>query len=66
MIRAEFEVVVLVGDIPDQGLTKGQIGTIVDIYTTPSLSYEVEFCDKQGRTVALLALDPEQLDDYIP
>ena len=66
MIRAEFEVVSLVGDIPDEGLTKGQIGTIVDIYTSPSLAYEVEFCDKQGRTVALLALDPEQLDDYIP
>lgn len=66
MIRAEFEVVVLVVDIPDEGLTKGQIGTIVDIYTSPSLAYEVEFCDKQGRTVALLALEPEQLDDYIP
>jgi hypothetical protein len=61
MIFSPYDVVVLVNDMPDKGLTKGMIGTVVHVYSTPSLAYEVEFCDQQGRTIVSLALVPEQL-----
>lgn len=56
-----FDVVVLVQDVPEDGLVAGMIGAIVDIYTEPTEAYEVEFCDPEGRTLALLALLPEQI-----
>ncbi|MCR9003592.1 DUF4926 domain-containing protein [Rahnella perminowiae] len=61
MIPSPYDVVVLVKNMPDKGLTKGMIGTVVDVYSTPSLAYEVEFCDQQGRTIVSLALAPERL-----
>ncbi|HKM97213.1 MAG TPA: DUF4926 domain-containing protein [Buttiauxella sp.] len=66
MMREEIEVVVLTEDLPEEGLTKGQIGTIVIVFTSPRLAYLVEFCDDQGRTIALPALLPHQVEDYIP
>jgi len=56
-----LDVVTLAEDVPKDGLVAGMIGTIVDVYTKPTEAYEVEFCDSQGRTVALLALLPDQL-----
>ncbi|HFK6083338.1 TPA: DUF4926 domain-containing protein [Enterobacter cloacae] len=66
MRREEFEVVVLVEDLPDEGLTKGMEGTIVFIHEKPHLAYMVEFVDDEGRTVAMPSLLPEQITDYIP
>ncbi|MBU9847142.1 DUF4926 domain-containing protein [Rahnella ecdela] len=63
MIPSPYDVVVLVNDMPDKGLTRGMIGTIVDVYSTPSLAYEVEFCDQQGRTIVSIALAPERLQN---
>jgi hypothetical protein len=55
-----YEVVELVVDLPEDGLMAGTIGTIVDEYPD-SGEYEVEFADKNGRTVALTTLRPEQI-----
>ena len=56
-----FDVVILNADLPDEGLVKGMTGAIIDVYSSPSMAYEVEFCDQQGRTIACVALAPEQL-----
>lgn len=46
-------------DLPDQGLIRGQVGTIVEVWA-PGV-YEVEFSDDQGRTYAMVVLRDEQL-----
>lgn len=56
-----FDAVILNTDLPDEGLVKGMTGAIIDVYSSPSMAYEVEFCDQQGRTIASVALAPEQL-----
>ena len=64
MKRAELDVVVLGEDLPDEGLVKGAVGTIVMVFDTPTLGYLVEFCDEEGRTIAMPALLPAQLKGY--
>lgn len=64
MKRAELDVVVLGEDLPDEGLVKGTVGTIVMVFDTPTLGYLVEFCDEEGRTIAMPALLPAQLKSY--
>ena len=56
-----FDVVVLGVDIPHAGLTRGMTGAVIEVFRSPTLAYEVEFCDQQGRTIGSLALAPEQL-----
>jgi hypothetical protein len=59
---AEFEilsVVALLEDLPERGLLRGQVGTLVEALA-PNV-YEVEFSDDSGRTYASLALRAEQL-----
>lgn len=56
-----LDVVVLAEDIPEDGLLAGMVGAVVDVYTAPIEAYEVEFCDPQGRTIALQAFLPDQL-----
>lgn len=56
-----LEVVQLGQDFPNFNLHKGDIGTIVETYLTPCEEYEVEFCDNEGKTIALLTLKPKQL-----
>ena len=54
-----LSVVALVNDIPERGLRRGQVGTIVE--TLASGVYEVEFSDDAGRTYASLAVPADQL-----
>lgn len=61
MTYSLFDVVVLVEDIPEEGLLAGIKGAVIEIYSQPDEGYEVEFCDGQGRTVAQLALSPDKL-----
>ena len=56
-----FDVVALTEDIPENDLTAGMIGAVVDVYSTPTEAYEVEFCDPKGSTIALRAFLPGQL-----
>lgn len=54
-----LDVVALTEDLPERGLYKGQVGTVVE---APSANtFEVEFSDEEGRTYASLALEAKQL-----
>ncbi len=54
--------VALTEDLPERGLTRGQIGTVVEFLGTPGdRALLVEFSDNQGRTITLADLKPEQL-----
>lgn len=53
-----FDVVALLEDLPDRGLVRGQVGTVVEKLGPGS--FEVEFSDNSGRTYATLALKPSQ------
>jgi hypothetical protein len=55
-----LEVVALTVDIPELNLQRGQVGTVVDILSGGT-AYEVEFCDRNGRTYASLGLRPDQV-----
>jgi len=52
-------VVALLEDLPEEGLVRGQVGTVVENWA-PGV-YEVEFSDDNGRTYAMVALQSEQL-----
>lgn len=54
-----LEVVVLVRDLPDDGLKAGDLGTIV--YVHEADAYEVEFVLRSGATQALVTLGPDDL-----
>jgi hypothetical protein len=57
--KALLDVVALTEDVPSRGLTRGQVGTVVE-FLAPDV-YEVEFCDDGGRAYASLALRADQL-----
>lgn len=54
-----LDVVALTEDIPDRGLLRGQVGTVVELLG-PGV-FEVEFADNDGRTYAMLSLKSSQL-----
>ena len=54
-----LDVVALMEDLPERGLYRGQVGTVVEALA-PGV-FEVEFNDNDGRTYATLALRNEQL-----
>jgi hypothetical protein len=51
--------VALMTDVPEKGLFRGQVGTVVE-RLAPGI-YEVEFSDRNGRTYATLAAEASQL-----
>lgn len=53
-----LDVVALLSDLPEHGLIRGQVGTVVELLDG---AFEVEFCDDEGKTYAEMALKPEQL-----
>jgi hypothetical protein len=57
-----LDVVAVLEEMPKEELRAGMRGTVVDIHRSPCLAYEVEFCDDQGRTIALVALLPSQVE----
>ena len=61
MMLSLFDVVTLLQDVPEHGLSAGMVGAVIDVYTEPVIAYEVEFCDALGRTIGQLALLPGQL-----
>lgn len=56
-----LDVVELLEEMPEDGLVAGAKGTVVEVYETPNLAYEVEFCNDEGETTAMLALLPYQI-----
>lgn len=54
-----LDVVAVTTDLPEHGLLRGQVGTVVESLS-PGI-FEVEFSDDQGRTYAQAALSGNQL-----
>lgn len=54
-----LDVVALDEDVPEHGLLRGQVGTVVE--ELDEGVFEVEFADDEGRTYASLALRASQL-----
>lgn len=56
----ELDDVVLVADLPEQGLTKGDVGTVALIHRGGA-GYEVEFTALDGETLAVVTLRANQV-----
>lgn len=54
-----LDVVALLEDLPDRGLARGQVGTVVE-KLAPAV-FEVEFSDDEGRTYSVLSLPSDKL-----
>ena len=54
-----LDVVALTEDLPARNLSRGQVGTVVELLDESV--FEVEFSDNQGRTYALLAVPEAKL-----
>ncbi len=54
-----LDVVALLVNIPSKKLSKGQVGTIVEILDNNI--FEVEFCNRLGETLFTCAISKEQL-----
>ena len=52
--------VALLVDLPDQNLSRGQVGAIVEVYDNGA-AFEVDFVDRDGLTYAILTLPNEHL-----
>ncbi len=55
----QYDVVMLVHDLPEHRLVRGQVGTVVEQYAPDA--FEVEFMDQNGRIYALTTLKAEDL-----
>jgi hypothetical protein len=56
----ELDSVVLNADLPEHGLERGDIGTVVLIHGDGK-GYEVEFVSLDGETMAVVSLPPSQV-----
>ena len=54
-----LDIVVLTKDLPEVNLRKGQVGTIVEAYSSDA--FEVEFVDLQGKTYRVETLNASEL-----
>ena len=56
----EHEVVVLTQDMPEEGLTSGDAGTVVHVHPNEA-GYEVEFMTLSGQTIAVVTVMADQV-----
>lgn len=56
----ELDLVVLTKNIKEYGLKKGDLGTIVHLYSD-NKAMEVEFIARSGKTIAVLTLIPKDI-----
>lgn len=54
-----LDTVALIADLPERGLKRGEVGTVVEILA-PDV-FEVEFSDDDGQTYAMFAIPAERL-----
>ena len=54
-----LDVVAVTHDVPEHGLRRGEVGTVVEHWKDGA--YEVEFSDGSGETYAFVALRADQL-----
>ncbi|MBS1258797.1 MAG: hypothetical protein MAG551_01860 [Candidatus Scalindua arabica] len=55
-----LDIVALTVDLPEYKLWHGQVGTVVEILAGGK-AFEVEFCDREGRTYESVGLRPDQI-----
>jgi hypothetical protein len=55
-----LDVVALTDDLPEYKLWRGQVGTVVEILADGA-AFEVEFCDREGRTYESVGLRADQI-----
>ena len=60
----ELERVVLTIDLPEEGLVRGDVGTVVLVHGDEG--YEVEFVTLDGETVAVVTLSTSQVRPVVP
>lgn len=58
----EYDVVKLKRALPDHGLSVGANGAVLIVHQADPPAYEVEFCDDNGKTLALLTLRDADLE----
>ena len=59
-----LDVVALLEDVPSEGLSRGEVGTVVEVFAgKPDLpgTLLVEFSDRNGESYAFAPLRPQQL-----
>jgi hypothetical protein len=59
-----LETIVLSCDLPEHGLLRGDVGTVVDVYEPDAV--EVEFVTGAGLTQALLTLNDRDVRSLAP
>ncbi len=59
-ILKEHDRVVLVADVPAEGLVAGDVGTVVHVYRDGQ-AYEAEFFTLEGKTAAVITLEDSQV-----
>lgn len=55
----ELDTIVLTTDLPEYGLSTGDLGTVVLVHK--HAGYEVEFMTLDGETIAVVSLSPVQV-----
>jgi len=61
----ELDCVALTADLPESGLARGDVGTVVHVHRD-GLAFQVEFVALNGETVALLTLEPARVRPVEP
>ena len=61
-----LDTVIAATNFPEYRVLAGDLGAVVEVYTAPSLAYEVEFVNPDGSTRALLTLAPSQVRRLSP
>ena len=56
----ELDTIVLAHDLPEHGLTRGDVGVVVHVYADDA-AYEVEFVTGKDTTVAVVTLEKESV-----
>ena len=56
----EHDRVILMKDLPAEGLVGGDVGTVVHIYPS-GVAFEVEFMTLNGDTVAVVTIDSQDV-----
>ena len=59
-----LDVVALLQDVPEEGLRRGEVGTVVEVFEQNEhhpAGFLVEFSDREGRAYAIADLSADQL-----
>ncbi len=60
----ELDSIVLMGDLPEHGLSEGDLGTVVLVHG--EAGYEVEFVTLEGETLAVVSLSADKVRPISP